>query len=389
MDSILFVSFTNSAFWSDTEDLWIKTAIYAAKNGHSVSCAIYDWPENRTHINVLENAGCTIINFPNQGRLKRNFIEKIQSKIAAKSLKKYLENLSAPGYDSVIVNLTHFEILAEEIRDWYQSLSRYVLLFHDHLESEFFKPNEINILRNWVTQSALSLFVSERCKRYLEDKLNMVILNGDIFINPMSFEIPDLETAYYKGNHFVISMIAPIDIQYNAQDQLIRAIASPKWMQRNFIINLYGTGKDADRLENLIARKGLTKKVFIKEDYNNEKRIIENSNLILHTTHNSGMPKIIFEAMALCRPLLVSKTGDLAKYVINNNNGWIIKDASYDEIDIALEIAWNERNRWEEMGRRSFTILKKNYPNSVEQKLLQQILYKEVKSITIKDAVAI
>ncbi len=54
-------------------------------------------------------------------------------------------------------------------------------------------------------------------------------------------------------------------------------------------------------------------------------------------------------------------------------NGWVTRNDSVEEIEIALELAWNERNRWEHMGRKSFEIFSKHYPASVEKKFLTQI----------------
>ena len=42
-------------------------------------------------------------------------------------------------------------------------------------------------------------------------------------------------------------------------------------------------------------------------------------------------------------------------------------------IEQTLEKAWQNRNRWEEMGRRSFALFKEKFPDRPEAYLLKQL----------------
>lgn len=371
MSSILFISLINGESWSRSEELWHKTALYASSKGYHIACAFFNWSQKKNKVAELEKAGCQIFFLPNKGRLKRNIFEKLQYRISRSSLKKYLNDLPLNNYDVIIINVGQFELMIS-LHDWHLKMSNYILLFENYYEEKEFKHNEAIAIRKWLKNASVNLFISDRFKIEMENKLNMHIPNADCLINPITFNPHRTPIPFLKQNCYVFSMLAPIEINRKAQDRLVKALASPKWMQRNFILNFYGEGNDKDRIENLIARKGLSNKVFLKGHTNKVEEVLQSSHLILHISHLDGMPGIIFEALAMARPVIASNVGDIPKWVRNNVNGWIIKDTSVDEIEIVLEMAWNERNRWAHMGRKSFEIFSKEFPYSVEQRLLKQ-----------------
>lgn len=369
MASILFISLMNTSSWRSSEELWYKTALHASSTGHQVACCFYPWPQNTNKSIELEKAGCQVFLLPNKGRMKRNLFEKIQYKISSKRVRKYMDNLPLNNYDHILINIDTVTVLSETLAGWNSRLTNYKLMFQNYQPDEILKHNDITPIKSWINNAALNLFITDSICNNLEDKLN-VHIDGKIILNPINFDVPDNPTPFIKQPQYVFSMFAAMDIEIKAQDKLIKAFACPKWLQRNFILNLYGEGKDRDRIENLIARKGLTNKIFIKDYPENTREAIEASHLIIRITHNDGMPVSILEAMAISRPLIVSNVGEMPKWVKNNINGWVTRNASEFEIETALEMAWNERTRWEHMGRKSFEIFRKIYPSSVEEHLL-------------------
>jgi glycosyltransferase involved in cell wall biosynthesis len=77
--------------------------------------------------------------------------------------------------------------------------------------------------------------------------------------------------------------------------------------------------------------------------------------------------------MSMAKPLAVSDVGDMPKWVQEDVNGWIGKDASVETISQTLEKAWQNRARWAEMGRASFKLFQEKFPPSPELYFLEQI----------------
>ena len=78
MPSLFFLSLMNGAAWGGSEELWFRTAIYAAGKNHKVACAFYYWNEKEEKIEALKKAGCQVYLLPNKGRTKKNLLEKIR-----------------------------------------------------------------------------------------------------------------------------------------------------------------------------------------------------------------------------------------------------------------------------------------------------------------------
>jgi len=101
----------------------------------------------------------------------------------------------------------------------------------------------------------------------------------------------------------------------------------------------------------------------------------------LQITHIDAMPLTVVEAMAMAKPVVVSNIGDMPDWVQENINGWIAPDASIENIDKVLEVAWRKRNDWNEMGRSSYDLFMKKFPVCIEEKFLQQIINSNPKKI--------
>ena len=106
---------------------------------------------------------------------------------------------------------------------------------------------------------------------------------------------------------------------------------------------------------------------------------MQDAHLLLQLTHIDAMPLSVVEAMAMARPVVASRIGDMPLWVEQGRNGWISRNAQATEIDHTLELAWQQRASWPEMGRASFTIFREKFPGSPEKHFLD-ILEKAAKN---------
>ena len=124
----------------------------------------------------------------------------------------------------------------------------------------------------------------------------------------------------------------------------------------------------------ILSAQTVTDPAFVLKGHTNDvKSAIKEAHLLLQITHIDAMPLAVVEAMSMSKPLVVSAIGDMPKWVHEDVNGWVSEDASVEQVDAVLEKAWQNRERWEEMGRASFQIFKEKFPESVEDYLLNQI----------------
>ena len=114
-------------------------------------------------------------------------------------------------------------------------------------------------------------------------------------------------------------------------------------------------------------------KIFLEGHTNNVQSALENAHLLFQITHIDAMPLVVVEAMAMARAAVVSKIGDMPRWVNEGENGWISHDASVEQIDKTLEKAWQKREQWQQMGENAFSVFQKKYPAPAEEILLGKI----------------
>lgn len=372
----------NGAAWGGSEELWYRTAIYAAKKGIRIGCVVYDWKAKENKVLELISAGCIIYRLPNKGRSKNTFIDKLFFESINKLILWFtVKSLPIEKYESVIINQGGFgEVYRGPWENFYKKLRRYFIIFHNYHEEFFFQKKKSILLKEWITNAEKNFFAAGRIVTVLESQLNFCIPRAEVVINPIGFPSPkDVTpiTPLLHGN-FCFTMLAALDVHRKAQDNLIIALSSEKWKNRNWILNIYGEGKDKNKLQHLIKSKGMVNKIFLNGYADDVRGILKSSHLVFQITHMDAMPVSVVEAMAMSRPLIVSNIGDMPQWVEENLNGWVSK-TSPEEINKTLEIAWQKRAQWEEMGKASFKIFKEKYPGSPEEYFLKQLNKIELK----------
>lgn len=365
----------NGASWGGSEELWYKTALLALKNGWTVSCAVYDWPEKKEKISVLTDFGASIYFLPNKGAKRQNFIQKTQFKITKKtSLRKATQSLLFSKHDIVVVNLGEFENTHSTWKDIYKKLPAFILLFHNYQEGQRLSKEKAEIMQSWIYHSKSNLFASKKIIEVLE-KSGIEMKNGHALLNPIGFNTP-LQLQEYpplRNGSYRFVMLAALDVSRKAQDNLIKALSDEKWKLRNWTLHLYGDGKDKKVLQQLISKNNLDQKIFLHGHTSNVRRVLQEAHLLLQLTHIDAMPISVVEAMATGRPVAVSKIGDMPEWVIDGESGWVSENASVTCIDDTLEKAWQQKEKWPQIGEAAFTSFRKRFAENAEERLLEKI----------------
>lgn len=376
MPSVFFISTMNTAPWGGSEMIWYSTALHALQKNWKVACAVYDWPGKEERLQVLERNGAVIYRLPNRGVKKENLLDKIEFKITKRLLlKRAIGSLPLADYDVTVMNLGEFEITHRAWASLYKRLENFVLLFHNYKEGQTLKPSKAKIMQSWLDKARLNLFAAKRIMEVLKANSGIKLSNADVLLNPLSFPIPVNPSPYpplQMGNYRFI-MLAALDVHRKAQDNLVLALSSDKWKQRNWTLHLYGDGNDKEKLAQAIRLNGMPHKIFLEGHISDVKAALENAHLLFQITHIDAMPLVVVEAMAVGRATVVSKIGDMPRWVNENENGWISSDASVKQIDATLEKAWQRRNEWMQMGKNAFDMFRKKYPVPAEELLLQKI----------------
>ncbi len=365
--SILFISTMKGDPWGGSEEFWFRIAMHMARSGYRVHCAFYHWPSGKDHkILQLQQEGChlTLLTNPDLatgllGRLKKKQL-----------LQSQVRTLLSTSFNLVCISQGGFEeVIHHPFRNLLPLLKNFVLVNHNYNESRVLNGRRKQRLFNWTHAAAMNMAASAKVFTALKKIAGFTIPNAEVIVNPLTISVKEVATGWpalnSNGNYNWV-MMAQLDTARKAQDVLVKALSNLKWKQRNWELYLYGKGEDTSMLESLIEKNNLQDKVHLMGHTNKVEEVLLNAHLLLQVTHIDAMPLSVTEAMSMARPCVVSRTGDMPLWIKDGVNGYIATAVTEQGIDEVLEKAWQQKDRWPQMGLESFNLFQQKYPQPYE-----------------------
>ncbi len=357
MPSVLFLSLMNGSSWGGSEEQWFAFARQLLQEGYEVGVACFSWPGKQERLQPLIAAGARLFLMPGKMQTK-NLLGKWR-------LQKSLKQIPFKNFDLVYVNQGGWKDFTHSpFREFYKKLPVYIISYHNYDAAATLSPRKQKSLAAWVSGARYNLTPAQEIFSVIEKNFNLVIPHKIFYANPIAFE-PPLTAAPYpelSDGNYHWCMLAALDTERKAQDILIQTLATPKWKERNWILHLYGEGKDRQQLKTLIAQHQLGHKIFLEGHTNNVQAVLATQHLVLQCTLIDAMPISISEAMAMARPCVVSAVGDMPVWVQDDVNGFVCPRATMEQIDSVLERSWEKRQSWGEMGKKAYATFVKKYP---------------------------
>jgi glycosyltransferase involved in cell wall biosynthesis len=374
--SLLFVSLMNGAPWGGSEELWYRTAMQAAGESHEIGCVVYRWEERRPRLDALRAAGARVFELPNAGRAKHTLADTLRFE-AWTRLRRRAALASVPfeAYDCAVLNQGGWQDLAAS--EWNrvrERLHRYAILFHNYDGAMSISGRRLDRLAAWTAGASANLFAAEAIRETLERKLGRAVPNPAVFQNPVAFAPPPRPIPRPPGPPWRFAVLAALDVRRKAQDALLQVLGGPEWKERPFELSLFGSGPDERLLARLIRQRGLSGRVRLEGHTSDVAGAIAGAHVILQLTRIDAMPITVVEAMAVGRPVAVTRVGDMPGWVREGENGWIAADARPAAIAKTLEQVWASRDRWGEMGERAHRLFRERHPVPSERRLLDALL---------------
>jgi glycosyltransferase involved in cell wall biosynthesis len=171
------------------------------------------------------------------------------------------------------------------------------------------------------------------------------------FQNPVN--MTDLSPVEWPEANPAPSMacIARLETVDKGQDLLLRVLSEAPWFDRNFSLTLYGKGPDESYLRELIKYRRLEQKVSIVGHFRDQREVWLKHELLVLPSHSEGTPLTLIEAQLCGRPVLVTRVGGNPDWVEEGVTGFIAEAPTVHHLRLALEQAWQARDRWQAMGR--------------------------------------
>lgn len=368
--SILFISTMKGDPWGGSEEFWFRVAVWMAGNGYEVNCCYFDWPGSKgkqDKVEQMKKAGCTVYPLPHPGLAKNAFQKMAVRRKGFQLLKQLAEKkpdvicISQGGYEDV----TH-----RPFRFLYPYLEKFALVYHNYNESHRLSRSRIHNLEQWINKASLNIGDAGRIFEGVKNITGLIVPRQDVLKNPLtipyqsqprSWPVPDEQGRY------VFSMLAQFDVYRKAQDILIKALSSPAWKERNWILYLYGQGEDTELLKQLIRDNNMEDRIKLPGHTRNVEEVLQKTHLLLQITHIDAMPLSVTEAMNMARPCVVSRVGDMPQWITHGKNGYIAASVTETGIGEVLEQAWQERSNWQQLGVNAHKTFTEKYPQPYEK----------------------
>ncbi len=277
------------------------------------------------------------------------------------SVKGYLNNPTIK-HDIIDANADIVEYF--EGYDWMKLANEldvpYINLVHLASDLQWPGNDEVDQYREGYAHAWRNFFVAKSNKDIVCRQLGFEIPNTAIVRNPILVSgkiLPYPETA--QGYHLALpALLVPI---HKGQDVLFRVLAQTKWKKRPIHLNLYGDGDHRRSLQYYCQYLGL-RNVHFKGYSENIEEVWAQNHALIMSSRMEGLPLTLFEAMSCGRPAIVPGIAGMKECVQDDETGFIARGVHPDFIDEALERAWQQKDRWQEMGRLAAVRVKEIVP---------------------------
>ena len=362
---ILILSTINGVSWAGTEEVWYHFAELAILKGHDVMLAA-DWQ---------------IANSPQVFSLKLRGLKVTERKPFRPHRLYLLKNRVISDHkaalnwqpDVCLVNAgSPLDLEFSPYLDQFLQYLKCKKVFFCHFNSDrLVFSNRIKTAQLLESMNGL-VFVNESNKSELQLQLAVEFKNAHVILNSSRLELQE-PIPFPNFSQVSFANVARLETYWKGQDILIDIFHRMEWLQRDWKLEFFGSGKDQDYLERLIALHHLQGRVRLSGYVRSLQEIWGDRHALLLPSRGEGTPLVILEAMMCGRPVVTTDVGGNSEIVEDGVTGWIAEAATPRSFETALERAWKARSHWEEMGKIAHEKAKRLNKNRPSEKLLEVI----------------
>ena len=365
--------------WGGSEELWADMARIALEKKYTVIHSTFEFDKVAFKEQDLINKG--LIHIKRRGFIKPGTpaFKRIPMKLLIR-LKNLISNPFESVFrfspDYVLYNGTCYSIADENmlLNILQKKKVPFGILGHfNRDDGTDINSKKASILKQVLQTATNAFFISQRSKNVTEQKINSSIENGIVVRNPVNMPSTEI-VAFPKSNTVQFATVGNLRIIHKGQDIILDIFTQPQWKKRDWHLNIYGSGEDEFQLKEMAATLGLDDKVTFHGSVTDIRKLWANNHILLMPSRMEGMPLAIVEAMLCGRPSVVTDVGGHKEWIENGIEGWIAAKATVDSYSKALEEAWQQKDKWEQVGISAHDKAMKLYEPEPGKKLLDLIL---------------
>lgn len=239
----------------------------------------------------------------------------------------------------------------------------YVIISQKAVEFYWPLPGDRAGMIQAFTHARQCIFVCRHNQLLTEEQFGIRLSNARIIYNPVRLRSEPLPYPSTEGG-YRLACIGRFFLLDKGQDLLLRILSQKKWRERPIQVSFIGKGIDEEGLRAMAGLLQLTNVTFIGH-VEDGPAVWQDHHALILPSRGEGLPLVVLEAMAAGRPSIVTTAGG-SREVLEEGVTGFIGEASQDSFDQAMEAAWQQRDRWESMGKKAYGSIMNQVPESPE-----------------------
>ncbi|WEK21224.1 MAG: glycosyltransferase [Candidatus Pedobacter colombiensis] len=369
--------------WGGSEELWGKSVPLLIAEGYTVT--VYKSKINKVHPEFIKLANMKVSFVEidiHRSFVQRNFkrvMDKLEQLRGKNNTFTFINNPWVNNLISLLNKNNHvFALISQGIN--FDGLGYgyacYVLKLPYALVAQkavdFYWPGKSDRpMMNQVIKSAVACyFVSKHNLRLTEEQFGARLKNSRIIFNPL--KIGGIQPYPSTKNGLKLACVGRLFVLDKGQDILLRILSTEKWKNRDISITFIGSGVDDEGLKEMAALLGVENVKFAGQVKDIDEMWKQYHALIL-PSRSEGLPLSLVEAMAAGRIAIISKAGGNIELIEEGMTAFSghPNEESFEE---AMELAWTQREDWEEMGKTAASHIAQLIPKSPEKDFVDHLL---------------
>ncbi|NJK38230.1 MAG: glycosyltransferase family 4 protein [Oscillatoriales cyanobacterium RM2_1_1] len=352
--------------WAGTEEVWAQFAQTALNQGHQVLVCAHWRVARSPQVAQLKPLGLQV--------LERRPFRPTKIYLLKERYWSDMEGINQFQPDLLLINGgSLFDLLNLPALKQFCGALRIPKVFFCHFVAEGLMPHDRDLVREFAATMQSWVFVSKHNKYLAERQLAYSFDQAQVIINGPKLDL-DQPLCWPDSKTMQMACVARLETRWKGQDVLLEVLSQPQWRSRNWHLNLYGIGPDAEYITQLIQHYDLTQQVTCHGYVQDIQSVWRQNHLMVLASRGEGTPLAVLEAMICGRPTVTTDVGGNREILIHRETGFIAETATPYSLSHTLEKAWEERDRWLEIGKVAYQVAKQLIQENPAEKLLNYLM---------------
>ena len=360
----LFIATMTSSRWGGSEELWSQAAVRLAAQGFPVAASVHGHEPLHARLLEMRQLGIEVRGRQNSFPVHQRLLHRISR--ARRSLHEMdlLRFIRSQKPDLIIISAGGARPPIDVLEICAEADFPFVVISQANNDSEWPDDDLASRYRATLSVARRYYFVSDANKRLAEKQVGCPLHNAEVVRNPFNvpYDARPPWPAINANDELHMACVARLHPPSKGQDMLFEVLAEPQWVDRKWVLSLYGDGPSKNALGRLVKELGLSGRVLFKGHISDVAEIWTQNHVLVLPSRYEGLPLAMVEAMLCGRAAVATDVAGNAEILVAGHTGFLAQAPTVDSIRKALEQMWGARGKLKTMGQNAAASVRTKIP---------------------------